>query len=405
MPKVASVQLRVHTLNTGKHDSPTQTAKPYCRRVKLVLPPRPSSTEIIAKANPYLSGISREVFTLEPKEDSLWFAERRLRVLNKRRKLKKAGKLSPALKSPRQKLPVPESCPQPYAIDFDSPAFASYYHILPSISVAFSNGKYEPGLVGLPHHCPIPGTTSRRRSKCLQVSLTHVIRIVHDTARISNTGTNTLQDDNDKGIRVLSPGKYWNGVDPDTSVHHLTLVVPAPLPSLRCSARNGRTSTDDAFDGICGASLTRDQIVAVRDFLELALTPFSVRPREEEDNVHVLITVPGEHPHSDLDCDINQSLLSLSDERVRAQGVMDVLSILACFRAYSNSRAPIRRELERLQEDIAEQYRSSQKTSRRNWTLCRVASKDIEPWTRATLERFSSQALRPLQRCVDAYDH
>ncbi|KAF4620395.1 hypothetical protein D9613_001189 [Agrocybe pediades] len=402
MPKVASVRLRVHTLNTGKHASPTEAAKPYCRRVKLVLPPRPPSTEVIAKANPYLSGISREVFTLEPKEDSLWFAERRLRVLNKRRKLKKAGKLSPALKSPRQKLPVPESCPQPYAFDFDSPAFASYYHILPSISVAFSNGKYEPGLVGLPHHCPITGTTSRRRSKCLQVSLTHAIRIVHDTARISNTNT---RNDDGKGI-VLSPGRYWNGVDPDTSVHHLTLVVPAPLPSLRRSSRNGRTSTDDAFDGICGTCLTHDQVVAVRDFLELALTPFSVRPREPENDVHVLITVPGQHPHSDSDMNQSESLLSLSrDERVRAQSGMDVLSVLACFRAYCNSRAPIRRELERLQEDIAGQYRSSQKISRKNWTLCRVASKKIKPWTRATSERFSSQALRSLQRCVDAYDN
>ena len=314
------------------------------------------------------------------------------------------------------------SLPPPPLSSFPAP-LSAYHHLVPYISIAFSDGEYVPCLLPLPAHSPpLIGKHKHRlstcpasiiASTCTENPFTHVLRILHPTSNVSYRNSRYLHSDPGPNQSCeLVPGMTWCDVDRETGVHHLSLVVPLPaaLESPRRSSRIPPEPILESHEHLSAISISRtiltdDQLKLARDFLALALPCFPGPQDPAPDPAHVLITVPGVSPLPSMDMfnytySLN-GMMTEADKRVRAQSIVDVMSVVACFEAYRNSTMDVRGILERLKRGLARAAEDATGGNLYASLGCRQRTEEIHPWMDLP-SRLSSQGVSAIRRGICA---
>ncbi|PPR07317.1 hypothetical protein CVT26_013678 [Gymnopilus dilepis] len=197
------------------------------------------------------------------------------------------------------------------------PPLKSFHSLAEEISFAFSDGEYDPTTIYPPQHSYPPSSSVR-----FPQPFTHIIRIVHPTARLSHLGTRypkfTTESSNPP---QLIPGEAWVHYD-DASRRSILTLVTSSRPLKRGNM----------------PSLTKTQLIVARDFMMLALPLLLSSPEDGEgpnsrskspapvsDPAHVLITGPAE---------LSTSEELLASSELTKQTARNIICIASVFCAY-----------------------------------------------------------------------
>ncbi|KAF8700267.1 hypothetical protein AX14_000821 [Amanita brunnescens Koide BX004] len=232
--------------------------------------------------------------------------------------------------------------PSLYAVGEEDLQFM--HEFLPFLFIAFSDGQYTPASLKASYG----------------IDFTHIVKIAYPSL---------LRDD--------FPGSVSTSVNKKTGVQTLTLTVPSPHSHSRSSsagsaygdsintspARRRHKGRRHARTGVSQRMftlLTEEQLLAVRDFLSLAL-PYYLEARPNtmkvaSENVAVLITAPGgSKPAYGMD-DLEEFGLNgfghtgYGDNGSDKGGAADIISAITCYLSFA-SETPVETVLAYIDEE------------------------------------------------------
>ncbi|PFH45734.1 hypothetical protein AMATHDRAFT_51498 [Amanita thiersii Skay4041] len=209
----------------------------------------------------------------------------------------------------------------------------SLHEFLPFLFIAFSDGQYTP--------------TSLKAS--YGVDFTHIIKIAHPVVG---------------GKFSTIPGSISTSVNRKLGTQTMTLTIPSPSTfspghkrTYSIGRKQGRRHARVGFTQRMHTLLTEEQLLAVRDFLSLAL-PYYVEARPSSkkhsaEQVAVLITAPGspkrqqQYGSDDYDFDgygngygNNNNSNNIPEKISDHGGAADVISAISCYLSFA-SETPV----------------------------------------------------------------
>ncbi|KAF8953641.1 hypothetical protein BDZ97DRAFT_1871459 [Flammula alnicola] len=228
---------------------------------------------------------------------------------------------------PRPSLPPPARTPVIRTL-------SCLLQVSPHISVAFSNGTYDPCSL-MPPHLAETGQAA---------PFTHIVRIVYPGMRIGLECS--CIDEGDEALK-LEEGMVRVDFDERSGVRVLTLVVPAPESQMR-GAYYSRNPLHEKQ-----TTLTNYQLKLARDFIWRALSYSHTAPTYgvSTDISHILITTPPSLPDSFSLPSLPWADPRWSPRSTHSPSASNAISIVSCYLAYAYGEE-IPRVFSRLEEEL-----------------------------------------------------